>query len=350
MDNQPDTSPTTPPARARRVPWSLLLTLGLALLLLVLAFRGVDWGEMWRTLRGGNLAYLLVGFGFYTLAYLLRALRWRVLLSAEQTLPALTVFWATCAGYLGNNFLPARAGELIRTALLAARSRISASYVLATALTERIVDAGLLVLIVLGALSTMDNLPDWMPGTMRGMALVGGVGLAGLFIAPRLHGWILGIVERLPLPPRFNEKLRDLLEQFLFGMRSVQNPGRALSFLGITLVLWIFDGLAAMAIAAAFGLELSLLYALLILAALGLSSALPSTPGYVGIYQFVAVTVMEPLGFTRDEALVFVIALQAVIYAITIVWGGLGLWRLNMGIRNIRAVVRSSDAPPAPGQ
>lgn len=341
MDHQP--TPTTPPPRARRVPWSILLTLALALLLLFLAFRGVDWDEMWRTLHSGNPAYLLAGFGFYTISYLMRAMRWRVLLSAEQTLPPLTVFWATCAGYLGNNFLPARAGELVRTALLAARSGISASYVLATALTERIVDAALLVLIVLGALSTMDDLPDWMPGTMRGMALVGLVGLAGLFIAPRLRGWILGVVARLPLPPRFVEKLRGLLEQFLLGMRSVQNPGRSLAFMGITLVLWIFDGLAAIAVAAAFGLELSLVYALLILAALGLSSALPSTPGYVGIYQFVAVTVMEPLGFSRDEALVFIIALQAVIYAITIVWGGLGLWRLNMGIRNIRAAIRTGE-------
>lgn len=341
MDHQP--TPTTPPPRARRVPWSILLTLALALLLLFLAFRGVDWDEMWRTLRSGNPAYLLAGFGFYTISYFMRAMRWRVLLSAEQTLPPLTVFWATCAGYLGNNFLPARAGELVRTALLAARSGISASYVLATALTERIVDAALLVLIVLGALSTMDDLPDWMPGTMRGMALVGLVGLAGLFIAPRLRGWILDVVARLPLPPRVVEKLRGLLEQFLLGMRSVQNPGRSLAFMGITLVLWIFDGLAAIAVAAAFGLELSLVYALLILAALGLSSALPSTPGYVGIYQFVAVTVMEPLGFSRDEALVFIIALQAVIYAITIVWGGLGLWRLNMGIRNIRAAIRTGE-------
>jgi len=50
--------------------------------------------------------------------------------------------------------------------------------------------------------------------------------------------------------------------------------------------------------------------ALLLLTALGLGSALPSTPGYVGIYQFVAVTVLTPFGIGRDEALAFILVLQ----------------------------------------
>ena len=68
---------------------------------------------------------------------------------------------------------------------------------------------------------------------------------------------------------------------------------------------------------------------LLLLASLGLASAAPSTPGYVGIYQFVAVTVLAPFGFSRDAALAYIIAAQAVIYAVVIVWGALGLWALG---------------------
>jgi hypothetical protein len=66
-----------------------------------------------------------------------------------------------------------------------------------------------------------------------------------------------------------------------------------------------------------------------LLAALGLSSALPSTPGYVGVYQFVAVSVLTPFGFTQSQALVFILAYQAVNYAVICVWGLLGLWRLR---------------------
>jgi uncharacterized membrane protein YbhN (UPF0104 family) len=69
--------------------------------------------------------------------------------------------------------------------------------------------------------------------------------------------------------------------------------------------------------------------ALLLLAALGLASAAPSTPGYVGIYQFVAVAVLQPFGFSQSEALAYVLVAQAAIYVVVLVWGVLGLWRLT---------------------
>jgi len=71
----------------------------------------------------------------------------------------------------------------------------------------------------------------------------------------------------------------------------------------------------------ALNLTLPLKGALLLLTALGLESALPSTPGYVGIYQFVAVTVLAPFHFSRSEALVYIITFQIVNYAVLIVMG-----------------------------
>lgn len=55
----------------------------------------------------------------------------------------------------------------------------------------------------------------------------------------------------------------------------------------------------------------------------------PSTPGYVGIYQFVAVAVLTPFHFSKKQALAYIITFQIVNYAALIVWGGIGLWRLS---------------------
>ena len=71
--------------------------------------------------------------------------------------------------------------------------------------------------------------------------------------------------------------------------------------------------------------------ALLTLSALGLASAAPSTPGFVGIYQFVAVSVLPGFGLSRAEALAFILALQGTIYLYILPWGLIGLWRLNRG-------------------
>jgi len=69
--------------------------------------------------------------------------------------------------------------------------------------------------------------------------------------------------------------------------------------------------------------------ALLLIAGMGLGSALPSTPGYVGIYQFVAVTVLVPFGFSRSDALAYSLVLQAFGYVWITFWGLIGLWRYN---------------------
>lgn len=320
----------------RSIPWSMIITLGLAVLLLFLAFRGVDWGAMVETVRQGQPVYLFIGFWVITASYFGRALRWRVLLSAEKSIHPFTVFWGTCVGYLGNAFLPARAGELIRSAMLGQKTGINKSYVLATALTERIFDAALLVLIVLFSITTLGNVPDWLQSGIVGIGVVGVAGVLGLFFAPYFEPLIRRVLmhPRLPLPESIKLKLEPLITQFLNGMRAFQNPGRALGFALLTIVIWSIDTVFALQIANAFQLTITVPQVLLLLAALGLASAAPSTPGYVGIYQFVAVTVLTPFGFEQSEALVFILAFQAVSYAIVIVWGLTGLWRLG-GTKNI---------------
>jgi hypothetical protein len=60
---------------------------------------------------------------------------------------------------------------------------------------------------------------------------------------------------------------------------------------------------------------------------LGLGSALPSTPGYVGIYQFVAVSVLVPFGFSRTDAIAYILLAQALQYVIITALGLIGFWQ-----------------------
>ncbi len=323
--------------------WSLLLTGALAIVLLVLAFRGVDWNAMLETARLGKLEYLLAAFGVLTVSYFMRAIRWRILLSAEKLIPMLDAYWATCVGYLGNSFLPARAGELIRSVLIGQVANISKSYVLATALTERILDVPTLILFSLLSIPFVGALAPELVTASRVLAVVSLAGVGFLFAAPRMQGLIFGVLERLPLPDTLIARGHGITEEFLLGMRAFQHVSRAFRFFGLTVVIWLTDVVVAALVASAFGLTLSVPQALLLLAALGLSSAIPSTPGYVGIYQFVAVTVLVPFGFTQNQALVYIIAFQLVTYAVVIVWGVGGLWRLGITRRSSLDEIRSSS-------
>jgi len=102
-------------------------------------------------------------------------------------------------------------------------------------------------------------------------------------------------------------------------------------FLGLTAAVWLIDATAMIICANGFDLTITYQIALLMLAALGLASAAPSTPGYVGIYQTVAVGILPLFGFSKEDAITLILAVQGTIYLTIIPWGLLGLWRLSVG-------------------
>ena len=313
-------------SRKHRPAWLLPLTLGLAGVLLFLAVRKVDWAETITTLRRGDLALLAAALGVFSISCLVRGLRWRVLLSAEKSIPVLTVFWAMMTGYLGNAYLPARAGEVIRSVTIGLRGGVSVSFSLATALTERISDAVILVAVSGLALASMEHLPAELAAPLRGMALVGLAGAAIIFIAPRTGGLVSRVIRRLPVKDALRGRLQTLADSFLVGAGALQNPGRLGLFLLYSAGLWSLDTITALLVARAFGLVLTPAQVFVLLAALGIASALPSTPGYVGVYQYVASVVLVPFGLSESQALAYIIAFQGLMYAGITLWGAVGLW------------------------
>ncbi len=325
------TDPGTASARRSHFPRRILLT-ALAILLagflLYLALRQVSWSELWQTLRNVQLEYIGLGFLTNTLALFARSLRWGVLVSAQKRPGTLSVFWATAAGYMGNTFLPARAGELIRSVMLGKETDISASFVLATALTERLMDVIALVLIGALVISNISlALPLWLFSTIQWMALAGLVALAIFLAAPRMEKLFLKIPALVRLPEKWRERTSGLISQFMLGAKALINSKRAAAFVLLTAVVWGIDGLGTVIFAHGLGLSLRFEQAQLLLVALGLASALPSTPGYIGIYQFVAVTVLPVFGLTSSQALAYILAGQAVNVLTITLWGLVGTAR-----------------------
>ncbi len=116
--------PTEAPPKKRRVLY-WLIALPLAAVLLYYSLRGVDWRRVWQIVSTANLALVGLASAFVSLNCFIRSQRWRILLTADRAVPALTVFWANSVGYLGNSFLPARAGEVLRSAIISSRSGLS---------------------------------------------------------------------------------------------------------------------------------------------------------------------------------------------------------------------------------
>ena len=302
----------------------------LAAVLLYFSLRGVSWAVVWETIAHAEWRFIAVA-GFITMfSFFLRSLRWRILLNADAWFSVGTVFWANMAGYVGNSLLPARAGELIRSFLISSRSSLSTSYVLATALGERLMDVIALVLWSSLALLGVDPKPGWMTDLSRTMAVVAGIGAIAVVVLPHTSGVMEAVVTRLPLlPGGLRKRLLQFAQQFLLGLRAFHDWGRLAGFVLLTVAIWTSDALGVMVGAHALGIAISFRVAVLLLTGLGLGSALPSTPGYVGIYQFVAVTILTPFGVSRDAALAYTLVAQALGYVVVLALGMPGLYRLR---------------------
>ena len=235
-------------------------------------------------------------------------------------------------GYLGNDFLPARSGDVIRALAIGRYAGISRLFALATILVERMVDAGVLVLLALGLVGVAGlGLPPWARSALPLAVVVVTFGLGGLLLAAQLR-LEPGAPSRLSgRVGRLLTMLRQRVAAFQAGIQALSQPRRLLIFALLTGAIWACDILFALQVSEAVQLSQSIPQAVLLIAALGLASAVPSTPGYVGVYQFVAVTVLGPFGYSVSEAIAYIAAFQVLSYAIVIWWGGIALGWLQWG-------------------
>ena len=311
----------------------LIAALAISVIFLWLALRKVNWTDFLYTVEHAQVQFLALSLLISSISIFGRSIRWRILAGAEKPLPYLSMFWATNVGYMGNNVLPARSGDVLRSFLVARKAELSFWRVLATTVTERVIDALVLILLSLVLIPMVGNLPDWLWGAMRVVGGVGIVALAILFISPFFEKQIHSIISHLPLPLSLQNAVMGLVDQFLLGAKAFINPARAVGFFALTAVIWTVDGFGSVILARALNLPLSFPQALIYLIALGLSSAIPSSPGYVGVYQLVAVTVLPLFGITEAQALALVLTQQILTLLVTLIYGLVGLWQLTGSLR-----------------
>jgi glycosyltransferase 2 family protein len=217
------------------------------------------------------LPALAVALCLYALATALRGERWRALLADGGVRCERSDAWAlTTIGYMGNNTLPARAGDLMKAYLSARRTGAPGPGTVGTLVAERILDAVALGL-VFALLVTTLRLPLGVPGWA--LAAVG-IGLAAAAGA----AWLLG---RRTTAGR---RVRDLVVALLAPSRRLWSR-RGAALLALSAVLWVVEGSVYAVLGSVAGIELSLIEGLYVMALANIAALVPAAPGYVGTFD-----------------------------------------------------------------
>jgi uncharacterized protein (TIRG00374 family) len=303
-----------------------------------LAIARVDLGQLASVLNRVNLWFLLAAVGTYFVDLLVRALRWETLLRHTGVISARRLYPVLAIGYMANNLLPGRVGELSRAYLVGRRERVSGSAVLATVAVERVVD-GLSVLgLLLGTLAVLPAsglvVAGWLGIVTRVAAITFGIALVGFAVLLIWRGVWLRLAYRAfgKLPDQLGRRLLALLDGFIEGLGALRHPRQIIEVLALSVLVWVVGAGTYILVAQSFGVGLPLLTALAMICLVNLATAIPQAPAGLGAFEAVASQSLVLLGVPGTLAFGVTIVLHAVLFAPVVVVGLFCLWRMNLSI------------------
>jgi uncharacterized protein (TIRG00374 family) len=288
--------------------------------------RGTDLAKTADVLSRADLRWIVVAAVFLSLDLAFRALRWQRLLRPIARVRYPPMLGYLLIGYLANNILPARLGELVRSHYLGDREGISRASALGTVVVERIVDLVAVVVIATVALLVLS-----VRGVVGNAVLVGAA-VTGLFLivlaigiaAHRLPGLdrIRAFVEGYP-------RVRDLARSLQDGLSVAARPrtvGEAIVASGAS---WTMAILAYAAIGQALGIQLSMGQAALIASGVALVSAVPAGPSNLGTFELAAQELGKAVGIEQSSALALGVLVHLTILVVTSIGGAIAFARLG---------------------
>ena len=292
----------------------ILLGMGVSLAFLLLFFLIVDLGEMGQALSAAKYRFILPAIALYFIALFFRSLRWQFLLEPVSRIPVARLFPVVTVGYMANNLLPARLGEIARAYYLERREGLSTSTGLATVVVERIYDGLTLLFLVALAVPFLifGGIVDGSGTTSEvTWAVVGGI-TSLVFIAAivvltliALKPGFSGFIERLAnlLPKPLRPKARELISLFVEGLSVLRKPRRHLGLFLLSLPVWLLEGSMYLIVALSFDLPsyfepaaMVIPVVILVTAVSNLATSIPSSPGSLGTFEAPAVAALALVG------------------------------------------------------
>ena len=346
-------------ARSRLLDPRVWLGLAVTAFFLWLALRDAPFAEVGRVLARADWPLLLgLSVPSYVWVVYVRARRWAHLTAPLGSVGTGPLFRGVAVGFMVNNVLPLRVGEVARVWYLARETRLDFAPILGTVILERIIDTLTVVLLAAIAVAWWGLGDEGWVGQGALVILLPVLGLAAflttLLVAPdRVVGLVTWLLK--PLPARAGELAEGLLRRIGDGLAALRS-GYHLFWVSVdSLMIWLVGStLPLLAGLWSLGIDLgdaadTLVASWTLLVAVALGVALPSAPGFFGPYHFAAKVALQRFGVPAETAVAVGTLVHAVFW---VTLTGLGLVVLRMRRTSLAELdaATSEPEPPAAGK
>jgi len=329
----------------RRHLWTALIGIVVSVGLLAWAMRNVNFAEMIAEIRTAKPFPVLLGVFLATGSFVLRAVRWKLLLRADTgtDVPFWPRWHAVAMGFMANNVLPLRAGELVRAYAISTLGQVRLTGAITSLVVERVFDALTLVLLLsvglllsdLPASTVIAGIPLARIATFAGVGALIAVVLGALLIArPEVMERIIrGVLPEGGLQAR----LVSIGHGITDGLVGLRSPARLGGVIFWSLAMWLVSAASFYVMFAAFDIKMSFGGALLLQSAMAFGIAVPSTPGFFGPFEAALVAVLSLFGVSDTTAFSYAVTYHLTTLIPVTLLGLVSLAVSPIAFRDIRA-------------
>ena len=290
--------------------------------------RQTDLDELKRAFAGTTPSWVIAGLIAFFAGYACRIERWCLMLQQENS----DIRWVRCAGpllgsFAANNLLPFRAGDVLRGFAFNGRLGVSPGVVVATLFVERLLDL-LMVIVLLGAALAVFGLDiSGFAGTGSAALIAVGIVILFLLLFPQLFMPVATASGRLiaRAVPKLGQKLLDEINKSLTTLLHLSKGGTMVRLVAWSLAAWMAEGCVFWFAALALSSIAIPSAGCLALPVVTLATLIPSTPGYVGTFDYFTVRAMSALGNDTAASTAYALLVHVLLWFPPTFVGGLYL-------------------------
>ena len=306
----------------------------------------INLQEVWDDARHANVVLLLATVTLATATFPLRLIRWRLILRDidGHEFPWLPLWHAVAIGFMANNLLPARAGEVARAYVATRQLPVRFTTSLASIGVERVFD-GLTMLTLMALAIAAPSFPRHTLVGGRSLSAVataaailfGAMLVLALLVVHRPAPWLalLGRIMRRLLPATAASRVLHWAEGIIAGLEVLKRPARFGGVVFWSLVLWLTNAAAFAVCFRAFGIRVPAEAALLLQGIIGFGVAVPSTPSGVGVFETATLLTLGVYGIDPSLAASYALTYHLTTFLPITVLGLWSLSRLHLGLRDL---------------
>ena len=329
---------------------SLLIGIAGSVFFFWLGFRGLDIAELWDTIRHIRFGWVLLAVPVYFVAIYVLTWRWWYLLRSVRDVHPNRLYPVVVVGYMANNLLPFRLGEILRAYVLKRRDDVPIPPTLTTIFVERVFDGLTMLTLILIALLFV----DFEESSLQTVVLLTTPLFFGTLVMffwlasnPNIaRNLLLWLTNRF-VPSGLRSKIVDLAEEFLSGLEGLRSVKALLGIIFNSLLSWTIESSTYWIVMQAFDFDVSFSVLLLVVGFGNLSTILPSTAGYIGTFHAVAILTLSAFDVDRTIAGSYAIVMHATLWLPITVAGMVALFNMGFQWRDInqaRQVVQQAES------